>query len=558
MRTLITALTLGAAIVMTPMSPSPRSAHAHRVNCLVTIANGPIQGVDQGTSCQFLGIPFAASTGGNNRWKPPQPAPAWGPATLPANAAGQNCPGFSGTGAAQGSEDCLKLNIWVRDPTGTGAPVIVWIHTGGFLQSSANFAGSNGKKFAEETGVIVVEANYRLGPFGFLAHSALEAEDPARRSTGNYGLLDQRAALVWVRDNIAQFGGDPANVTVAGTSAGGQSAGLHLVSPGSSGLFQRAIVQSAYPTTAWSSLEEAEAQGNAFAASLGCTNPAQALTCLRGKSRDQVLNALPLATEQVVEPPNRFFWQPIVDGIEIPDQPRRLFERGDFEHVPTLIGSTRDEGWLFTSRSFPAGVSLSQYLTWLASEFGDEADQVAAAYPAANYPSPQEALARVVGDGQFVCEARRLGDLIADGGLRGRGPHEEHGVGKRVKSPVYLYSYEYVIDDLSLGHVPHGVEGNIIFGNNYSGAPFNVNHALTVADLTLHTEMAGYWARFAATGDPNGGNALEWPEYRKNHENHIVFDLALSSGADLRQEACEFWSPFFLHSMVLGVPAVLP
>jgi para-nitrobenzyl esterase len=550
-------LVLVVLVAISLMSVQARSTQAHSVACLVSTSNGPIQGMDQGTSCVFLGIPFAASTGGNNRWKPPQPAPAWGPGTLNANTQGANCPGFSGTGAAQGSEDCLKLNVWVRNPTpGTNAPVIVWIHTGGFVQASANFAGSNGKRFAEETGVIVVEANYRLGPFGFLAHSALEAEDPARRSTGNYGILDQRAALIWVRDNIAQFGGDPGNVTVAGTSAGGQSAGLHLVSPASSGLFHRAIVQSAYPTTAWASLDEAEAQGDAFAASLGCTNPAQALVCLRGKTFAQVLNALPLGTEQVVEQPNRFFWKPIVDGLEIPDQPRKLFERGDFEHVPTLIGSTRDEGWSFTARSFPSGASLSQYLTWLASEFGDIAEEVAAAYPAANYSSPQEALARVVGDGQFICEARRLGDLIADGGLRGRGPHEEHGVGKRVKSPVFLYSYEYVIDDLSLGHVPHGAEGNILFGNGYSGAPFNVTHPLTATDNALHAEMAGYWARFAATGDPNGGNALEWPEYRKNHENHIVFDAALSTGANLRQEACDFWSPFFLNGMVFGVPAV--
>jgi para-nitrobenzyl esterase len=426
------------------------------------------------------------------------------------------------------------------------------------MAASANFGGTNGRRLAEETGVVVVEANYRLGPFGFLAHRALEREDNGRPSTGNYGLLDQRAALEWVRDNIARFGGDPDNVTVGGTSAGGQSAGLHLVSPGSAGLFHRAIVQSAYPTSAWWSLDDAEAQGDVFAASLGCTNPAQTLTCLRGKTRDQVLNALPPGTEQVVEQPNRFFWQPIVDGIVIPDQPRRLFERGDFEHVPTLIGSTRDEGWLFTSRSFASGVSLSQYLTWLANEFGDDAEAVAAAYPAANYSSPQEALARVVGDGQFVCEARRLGDLIADGGLRGRGPHEEHGTGKRQKSPVFMYSYEYVLDDLSPGHVPHGVESNIIFGNNYSGAPLNVNHTLTAADLALHAEMAGYWARFAATGDPNGGNALEWPEYRKNHENHIVFGAVVSAGADLRQEACDFWSPYFFRTMVQGVPAATP
>jgi para-nitrobenzyl esterase len=453
----------------------------------------------------------------------------------------------------------LKLNVWVRDPTpGARAPVIVWIHTGGFVSASANFAGSNGKRFTEETGVIVVEANYRLGPLGFLAHTALESEDRSRHSTGNYGLLDQRAALLWVRDNIAQFGGDPNNVTLAGTSAGGQSVGLHMVSPGSAGLFHRAVVQSAYPTTGWTSRDAGVAQGDAFATSLGCTNPSQVLACMRSRAFAQVLTALPLGQEQVVEQANRVFWTPIVDGVEIPDQPRTLFEQGNFAYVPTMIGSTRDEGWQFAARSFASGVSAGQYLTWLTSEFGSEAENVLAAYPLASYASPQEAMARVVGDGNFVCEARRLGDLIADGGLRGRGPHDEHDTGKRVKSPVFMYSYEYVLDDLSPGHVIHGVEANILFGNAFATPVFAANHALTAADFALHGEMAGYWARFAATGNPNGAGALEWPEYRKNHEGHIVFDAVLSTGTNLREPACEFWSPYFLESMVFGVPAVAP
>jgi para-nitrobenzyl esterase len=451
----------------------------------------------------------------------------------------------------------------VSNPPPSRAPVLVWIHTGSFVAASANFPGTNGQRLAEETGVIVVEANYRLAAFGFLAHSALESEDPARRSTGNYGLLDQRAALEWVRDNIAGFGGDPNNVTLGGTSAGGQSVGLHMVAPGSDGLFHRAIVESASPTTRWRTRESGIAQGNALAASLGCTDAATVLPCMRSKTLSQIATALTQASAQVVEPIGREFWEPIVDGVELPDQPRTLFEQGDFAHVPTIIGENRDEGWgsfttPFITRTFPTGVTLAQYQAWVANEFGAAASQVLAAYPASDYASPQEAMARLVGDGQFVCEARRLGDLIADGGLRGRGPHPDHGTGKRVKAPVFMYSYEYVLNDLAPNLVIHGLEANIIFGNNYVTPVFAANHALTAVDLALHTIMAGYWIQFAASGDPNGGSLLPWLEYRKNHDNYLVFDLALANRTDQRADACEFWSPFFFQSMVGPVPAAAP
>jgi para-nitrobenzyl esterase len=516
-----------------------------------------VQGVDLGASCAFLGIPFAASPAGANRWKPPQPAAPWTPAILNATTPPINCPSVQlPAGTLVGAEDCLRLNIWVSDPTPAGAPapVIVWLHTGAFFAASNNFPGTNGRRLAEETGVIVVAPNYRLGPFGFLAHAALEAEDPARPSTGNYGLLDQRAALEWVRDNIERFGGDPYNVTLAGTSAGGQSVGLHLVAPGSHGLFHRAIIESAYPTTGSASRAEGQQQGEAFATSLGCADPTQVLACMRSATRDQVLTALTQAAQQVIEPANQVFWEPVVDGLVIPDQPRTLFEQGHFTHVPTLIGANRDEGWgSFITRSFPAGVSLLQYEAWVMGEFGDAWPSILAAYPASDFASPQEALARVVGDGQFTCETRRLAGLIADGGLRGQGPHEDHGTGRREKSPVYLYSYEYELDDLSLDHVIHGVESNVIFGNNY-GPPIFPIHVLTAADLALHAMMAGYWARFAATGDPNAGLQLGWPVYRKNHEDHIVFDTSLST-EEAGPEACDAWSGLFLRSMLAGVPA---
>jgi para-nitrobenzyl esterase len=458
---------------------------------------------------------------------------------------------FGTTASFSGGENCLTLNVWVRNPLPSApVPVIVWLHPGAFTGASGFFNGTRGQTFAAETGVIVVAPNYRLGAFGFLAHPALSAENP-NGSSGNYGLLDQRAAMQWVRDNIAQFGGDPGNVTLAGTSAGGQSVGLHLVSPASAGLFHRAIVQSAYPTTGWQSAGEAEAQGDAFATALGCTDPAQLLACMRQAAPVAVMTALTQAAQQVGEPAGRTYWEPSVDGVIIPQQPRLLFESGAFHRVPTIVGFTRDEGWgSFITRSFAGGsVTASQYDAWVTTEFGPHAAGVLALYADAAATSPIEAMARIVGDSQFACEARRLARAIEQTGTR-----------------VFMYSYEYEIDTLSLDHVIHGVESNILFGNNYL-PPVFATHALNAADLGLHGKMAGYWARFAAAGNPNHGaddSILSWPPFTRPQgagrgtDKHIVFDATLGVRARVREAACDFFEPLFLRSVLAGVPASAP
>ena len=234
--------------------PEVRAAQAA---CAATTGAGNVEGLDRGASCEFLGIPYAAPPIGALRWKAPQPAAPWD-ATLMVKTPPSGCPTVNEpAGTLAGNEDCLRLNVWVRDPfPPQPAPVIVWLHTGSFFGTYANFASHNGRRLAEETGAIVVAPNYRLGPLGFLVHNALAAEDPAHPVSGNYGLLDQRAALQWVRENIAAFGGDPDNVTLAGTSAGADSVGLHLVSPASAGLFHRAIIESGTPTIRWPSHAE--------------------------------------------------------------------------------------------------------------------------------------------------------------------------------------------------------------------------------------------------------------------------------------------------------------
>src|SRR5687768_12356153 len=175
---------------------APRITHTQSTSCLVSTVNGPVQGVASGDSCVFTGIPYAAPPLSQLRWKPPQPAAPW--QFLNANTQ-SNCPSIRlPERVLTGNEDCLKLNVWVRDPLPTApAPVIVWLHTGAFFGGSANLVFHNPQRLVRETGAIVVAPNYRHGPFGFLAHSALTAEDPLHPASGNYGLMDQRAALEW-------------------------------------------------------------------------------------------------------------------------------------------------------------------------------------------------------------------------------------------------------------------------------------------------------------------------------------------------------------------------
>jgi para-nitrobenzyl esterase len=536
-------LLFAAACAVVAAHLASRDVRAQVPSCAVTTTSGEVRGLDLGVSCAFLGIPYAAPPIGNLRWRPPVPVAPWA-TPLDVKTPPSSCPSVQlPAGTLTGVEDCLRMNIWVRDPLPAApAPVIVWIHTGSFTGASANFPSHNGRKIAEETGAIVVAPNYRLGALGFLAHPLLDAEDPTHPVSGNYGLLDQRAALQWVHDNIARFGGDPNNVTIAGTSAGGDSVGLHLVSPGSSGLFHRAVIESGTPTIRWPTRDEAEKAGRAFALKLGCWTPGTVLECMRLKTPDQILQGLRAAQQQVTEPANGFLWGPMVDGLEIPDQPRALFQTGLFRQVPTIVGFVRDEGaGNFVTRSFPAGPTAAQYESWLNTEFGPSAGAVLAAYPTASYPTPGDAMARVVGDGQFVCEGQRLARFIAN-----------------AQAPIYFFSYEYEIDDVFVDRVVHGVESNILFGNAYAPQQFPP-HALTPADLVLHAAMAKYWTQFAAFGAPSmsGDGLVPWPLFNSpaGSDSYLVLDSSIRSDQHLRGDQCAFWEPYFFRTMLAGVPA---
>ena len=508
--------------------------------CVVSTPSGVVRGVLRGTGCTYLGIPYATPPVGDLRWKPPQPKTPWAPAVLSAAVAPPNCSLINPptTGQPTGSEDCLMLNIWAP-PRPAQAPVIVWFHPGNFQAASANLAAANGERFAQERNAIVVAPNYRLGPFGFLAHSALTLEDPAYRSSGNYGLLDQRAALAWVRDHIAAFGGDPRNVTIVGASAGSQSVNFHLLSPASAGLFHKAIMQSGFVTARWTNAKEAESQGEQFARALQCTDARTVLACLRSKTRDQVLRALPLDQAQILET-EAVQWSPIVDGLEIPDQPRDLYRRGRFVRVPLIVGVNRDEGWTFVDRSFPGSFDTAQYESTVRGEFGADAPAVLSLYPASAFPSPKDALSQLTGDAEFACEARRVARFMS-----------------QARVDVYFYSFEHIVDAVTPGRVIHGMETNLVFGNNFA-AP--ANHVLTAADLALFRTMSGYWGRFADTGNPTAPGVPRWPLFRVDRypilsDRFVILDDTVTDANRFREHHCNFWDRFYFRSVIGTVPA---
>jgi para-nitrobenzyl esterase len=249
-------------------------------------------------------------------------------------------------------------------------------------------------------------------------------------------------------------------------------------------------MQSGSASSRWLDAAAAEAQGEQFALALGCPDVRSAVACLRSKSRDEVLRALPIGLQQFVETGQ---WGPVVDGLELPDQPRELYRRGQFTRVPLIIGVNKDEGWPFVDRSFPTGLSASDYAAVVTREFAFDGLAILERYPAAQYPTPKDALSRLTGDAEYICEARRVALFVEKAG-----------------TPVYPYSFEHSVDTLAGGRSIHGLESNFLFGNNF-GPPSN--HVFTPADQVLFSTMSEYWARFAATGNPNAGSVEQWPRF---------------------------------------------
>lgn len=464
---------------------------------VASVEQGLVSGSRHDGINRFLGIPFAAPPVGDLRWRPPQPAADWD-GIRPAKEHAFDCaqrpaPGIAAPLAAPLSEDCLYLNIWTPGNTGasSGLPVMVWIHGGGFVNGGISpdvFDGS----FLASQGLVLVSINYRLGRLGFFAHPALTAEAGEEGLLGNYGLMDQVAALRWIRSNIAAFGGDPERVTVFGESAGGMSVNFLLTSPMSLDMIDGAIVQSGGGRgnlTGERKVRQAhpgdnslESLGLAFARSHGIEGDgAEALARLRALPADAVVGDLFMFNMSQNEDT---YGGPAIDGQLVVEFPDIAMQAGRWSRVPIMAGATSDD-----IGNFPA-VSLAD--AWL--QFGDQAAAAQRAFVAQG-STDAETMRKLGQVWQMIEPARFIVDTAAAQDM-----------------PAYHFRFGYVADS-QRAQWPAGARhaSDVPFAMGTVTARYGA--LATPEDIAMGRMMGTYWANFARTGDPNGPGLPHWPRH---------------------------------------------
>ncbi len=460
----------------------------------VKVEQGILQGTVTDSLMIFKGIPFAAPPVGDLRWKAPQPPAKWegvrqATQFAPAPMQGGNPP--SGK-----SEDCLYLNVWTPAKSANEKiPALVWIYGGGFSFGSTSEPGYDGAKLAKK-GVVLISIAYRVGQIGFLAHPELSAESPNHVS-GNYGLLDQIAGLQWIKKNIAAFGGDPNKVTIFGESAGGISVSMLCASPLAKGLFEGAISESGgsfgptrpttYPGENMKSLNQAEKEGKAYAQTLGVPSVAE----LRKLDAEKLIpSGWAMAGG----------W-PIIDGYVIPDDQHEMYEAGNYNDVPVLIGYNSDEGASFSHEKTP-----EEYIAGVQKRYGKFADTLIKAYPVGENTVPKTAR-DLMRDAAFGWQTWSWARLQSETG----------------KSKVFYYYFDqhpdYPADSPWAGHgSPHGQEVAYVFNHINPEDPH-----ITKTDLEISDAMATYWTNFAKYGDPNGEGLPQWPAFSDANPEVMYF-----------------------------------
>ena len=495
---------------------------------IVRTDDGLLGGTVSDAMDEYLGIPYAAPPVGALRWEPPAPASGWS-GVREATELGPHCAQpASPYGIASTSEDCLYLNVYA--PPGASEhsrlPVMVWIHGGAY-----NFGESDDFNPAPLVahGIIVVTINYRLGALGFLADPSLAEPDGASGGAGvdagDYGLMDQQAALRWVQSNIAGFGGDRREVTIAGQSAGGLSVLAQVASPSAKGLFARAVVESGSYELDQVTVAQAETADAGFATKAGCASTVAADTaaCLR---------ALPVST--VLADQNLVGYRPNLDPGLLPQTLRQVLDSGSYSHVPVLMGTNADEYSLFVAQDqildhLPP-VSAANYLAYIEGSLGVSAQAaaaIAAQYPLSGYASPDLALTAVGTDGEFACNAETI-----ENGLSSRAP---------------VYGYEFSDPNAPQRYLPsvgfpygaaHTSELSYLFDLT---APYPAQ--FTDAQQQLAAQMQAYWTSFVKYGRPLALGSPWWPTYHT--ATHQV--LSLNTPAPTRetdfstQHDCSFW-----------------
>jgi len=530
----------------------------HQQRPVVRTEDGLVRGFVREGVRTFLGIPYAAPPVGDLRWMPPQRPAPYG--LLRATEFGNTCPQVTTLGAFAGpantTEDCLFLNVFTTGLK-TPKPVIVWIHGGGNVTGETN--DYDGSKLAtggpNGTPTVVVTLNYRMGLFGFLSQGDLNAEG---HPWGNYGILDIQAALRWVQDNIAAFGGDPNNVTLGGQSAGAQDTSANLISPMAKGLFHRAILQSS-PTASFLATEEGSAatalqRGNNFAEAAGCSDA----KCLRELSSARIL--------QLQGTPNAngpYVTGPFVDGTVIPLQAAVAWSTGQYHKMPIMGGATREESTFGESirQYFSTGfapLTEEEYTarvnaTYVAPSYVEgAAEQVLAQYPPGS--NPQRTYERSFTD-PGKCRTLHVLKLLA-----ASNPEPVWGWDFVYQTAPYYFPKMPNPENPSgnfMAKAAHTIDIQFLFPN-WHGGNLGVNldqftgqpRELQGPEVKLSDELVAAWTYFAAEGDPNGSGAPKWPEFTESSASFLQQDVPSVIEGEAAYRAhykCDFWDPLLVY-----------
>ncbi len=459
----------------------------------------------------YKGIPYAQPPVGDLRWKAPQAPAAW-TGTRPATGFGTTCmqtpypensPYYSKLGPV--GEDCLYLNVWTAAKSAKERrPVMVWIHGGGYTRGSGSTPTYDGDTLADK-GAVVVTVNYRLGIFGFFAHPELTKESDVH-SSGNYGLLDMVAALHWVHDNIAAFGGDPKRVTIFGESAGSSAVNYLMASPLAKGLFQRVVGESGANFGRNVTLAESEKEGVRVGEQIG----APTLAALRAKSADDLQKV-------------QGAFRASVDGWFLPEDVRSIFAQDKQSDVPVIAGYNHDESR--TLQPWPAGANMKTFLDQTHRRYGDFTDEFLKLYPAGSDEQAAEAHYTSTRDQGMGWEMRTW--------VRSQT--------KTGKSPAYLYFFTRIPPGPNADkyRAYHASEIQYVFGNLNPTRPWeDMDHKVSEA-------MSSYWVNFAATGNPNGKGLVKWPAYDAKSDPSMVFGDTIGVQRDVNKAGLDFFDKFF-------------
>jgi carboxylesterase type B len=466
----------------------------------------------QQTVYAYLGIPFADTTAGENRWQPPQPVTQWQEPLL-AQSYGKSCP-QPGMPEDEISEDCLTVNVWTPDVTGK-RPVMVFIYGGAYLIGTSDSREYNGVYLAGGGDLVVVTLNYRINTLGFLA--GIDGLD------GNYGILDQQRAMQWVQQNIARFGGDPDRVTLFGESAGAMSVGVHLTMPSSQGLFRAAIMESNPYGVPYKDRIMAEKLGNSLKKLVGCEG--QGLECMRQVSWQDLVK-IRVDYDEIICAGLRVLleWAPIVDGTLIPEQPN---QKGIDK--PVILGTNLNEGNLFVYGLLGKDqtMTLEEYLGGVAFLFGDHAPQILLDYEPLQLQSGNAAaFSQIATDYIFTCAT----EYVATRGSEAVYAYQDTHV------PSFPCWQGVVECEPANGKVCHGEELPFVFGDDQA-FPF------TPGEKSFSTDVMRYWTEFAVTGkNPNASGNPGWSFFLPEEPHYQILNEEISHKSSLGAKCDSLWN----------------